>query len=149
MATSASDVEARAREPMAYFSHDANAAQDIKCQRLLARWGNEGYGAWWRLCEMLANTTGHALPTQTEEDWGILARQIGMLGTVDDGFEGTEKCRALVHDLLDVGLLVNDKNGQISSLRMQRNASFFGKQRANGSSGGRPRKSEQGQENSR
>lgn len=140
MATSASDVEARAREPMAWFSHDSNAAQDFKCRKLLKRWGNEGYGAWWRLCEMLASATGHALPLVDGEDWEIVAQTIDMLGTADDGFEGTERCRAFIHDLLDIGLLVNDKNGQISSNRMQKNAHVLGVQKAGGAKGGRPRK---------
>ena len=47
-------VAERAREPMAFFSHDSHAASDIKCRRLIRRFGMEGYGRWWLLCELLA-----------------------------------------------------------------------------------------------
>lgn len=134
---------------MAWFQHDTHALQDIKCQRLLARWGNEGYGAWWRLCEMLANTTGHALTVDCDEVWEIVAAQIGMLGTPDDGFSGAEKCKRFVGDLLEIGLLIEGQNHSILSKRMLKNAQFFGAQRANGSKGGRPRKDAKAGENSR
>lgn len=132
----------RSRDPMAYFAHDANASQDVKCQRLLLRWGNEGYGAWWRMCEMLAAETGHALRMESEEDWEIVAAAIGMLGTPDDGFGRTDKCKAFIQDLLDIGLVAQDENHLISSARMNKNALYFGVQRANGARGGRPRKGE-------
>ena len=140
MATTGCDAEARAREPMAYFAHDSNAAQDFKCQKLLARWGNEGYGAWWRLCEMLASATGHALLLETDEDWTIVATQTGMLGTPDDGFAGAGKCKVFMRDLVEIGLIVQGEDGRFSSARMQRNAHVLGAQKAAGSKGGRPRK---------
>lgn len=140
MTTSPRDAEARAREPMAYFSHDANASQDFKCQKLLVRWGNEGYGAWWRLCEMLAYTAGHALLMGCDEDWEIVARQIGMLGGRGDKLEGAGKCKAFVHDLLEIGLLSQGKDGEVSSKRIVENSLVFGAKRAAGSRGGRPKK---------
>lgn len=38
-----------------YFSHDFDAADDPKCQALIADLGMEGYGVYWRLTEMLHN----------------------------------------------------------------------------------------------
>ncbi len=131
---------------MAYFSHDSNAAQDFKCQKLLARWGNEGYGAWWRLCEMLASATGHALTVQTAEEWMIVARQTGMLVDSGDCLEMTGKCKEFMGDLVEIGLLDRDDSGTISSRRMLKNARVLGTQKAAGAKGGRPRKEQQVEE---
>lgn len=137
----AETVHDKAQEPMAWFQHDANAAQDQKCQRLLFRYGNEGYGAWWRLCEILANTTTHSLPVETDEDWLILAEQIGMrkAGAFDE-ISSVDDCKGFIDCLLEIGLLTRDGKGRIESGRMQKNALYFGMQRANGAKGGRPRK---------
>ncbi len=137
----AKEVHDKAQEPMAWFQHDANAAQDQKCQRLLFRYGNEGYGAWWRLCEILANTTTHSLPVETDEDWLILAEQIGMrkAGAFDE-ISSVDDCKEFIDCLLEIGLLTRDGKGRIESGRMQKNALYFGMQRANGAKGGRPRK---------
>lgn len=136
------DVKNKAMEPMAWFQHDSNAAQDQKCQRLLYRYGNAGYGAFWRLCEVLANTTSHSLPVDTDEDWLILAQQIGMrrMGAFDDEVS-IDDCKGFIDCLIEIGMLERDGKGRIESARMQRNALYFGMQRANGAKGGRPRKS--------
>ncbi len=136
------DVKSKAMEPMAWFQHDSNAAQDQKCQRLLYRYGNAGYGAFWRLCEVLANTTSHSLPVETDEDWLILAQQIGMRRMEPFGDAASiEECKDFVDCLIEIGMLERDGKGRIESARMQRNALYFGMQRANGAKGGRPRKS--------
>ena len=139
--TPAKNVHVLAQDPMAWFQHDANAAQDQKCQRLLFRYGNEGYGAFWRLCELLANTKTHSLPVETDEDWLILAQQIGMRkpGAFDE-ISSIDDCKGFINCLLDIGLLQRDGKGRIESARMQKNALYFGQQRANGAKGGRPRK---------
>ena len=36
-----------------YFPHDYNAASDEKIEELLFKLGNEGYGIYWRIIEML------------------------------------------------------------------------------------------------
>lgn len=138
----AKEVHDKAQESMAWFQHDANAAQDQKCQRLLFRYGNAGYGAFWRLCEILANATTHSLSVETNEDWLILAEQIGMrrTGAVDE-ISSIDDCKEFIGCLLDIGLLSRNGKGRIESARMQRNALYFGMQRVNGAKGGRPRKS--------
>ena len=47
-----------AQDRLAYFPHDSNASNDIKCQRLIRRLGWSGYGRWWRVCELLASNKG-------------------------------------------------------------------------------------------
>ena len=136
-----SDVERLAQEPMAFFPHDANASQDVKCQRLIHRRGWDGYGRWWRLCEYLAATKGHRLAFETEEDVLILAGVLGFgsAGAFDE-YVAIEDCKGYVSELLDIGLLERDGDGFLKNSRMQNNAVYFGKQRANGRKGGRPRK---------
>lgn len=137
----ANPVSELAAESMAYFPHDSNASADIKCQRLIMRNGWDGYGRWWRLCEHLAATKGHAVPFATDEDKLILG---GVLGFGRSDFEALmiiEETSGFVHGLLDLGLLVEDENGLLFSPRMVENSLYFGRQRANGRKGGRPKKS--------
>jgi hypothetical protein len=131
MAT-AREIEAEAARPMAFFPHDSNASQDIKCRRLLRRLGMEGYGRWWRLCELLAATDGHRLSIETEEDAEIIAEELHL----NDHSELMDYLCVLV----DVGLVQMPGDGMIYSDRMLRNADYFGEKRANGKLGGRPRK---------
>lgn len=130
-----SDVRALSSEPMRYFSHDSDAASDIKCQRLILRHGFEGYGRWWRLCEFMAGTKGHTIPFQTDEDAVIIAQMLGFEG---DG--ALDACKAYMGDLLEIGLLENDGDGTLRNRRMERNSVYFGRQRANGRKGGKSKK---------
>ena len=118
---------------MKYFSHDSNASQDIKCRRLLRRLGMEGYGRWWRLCELLAATDGHKLSIETEEDAEIIAEELHL--------DGHQELLKFLQVLLDVGLIQMPGNGFVWSERMLTNAEYFGKKRAAGRKGGRSVKS--------
>ena len=124
-----------AQEPMAFFSHDSNASQNVKCQRLIHRRGYDGYGRWWRLCEFMAGTKGHTIPFQTDEDVVIIAQMLGFEG---DG--ALDACKAYMGDLLEIGLLENDGDGTLRNRRMERNSVYFGRQRANGRKGGKSKK---------
>lgn len=126
------EIEKEAARPMKYFSHDSNAAQDIKCRRLLRRLGMEGYGRWWRLCELLAATDGHKLSIETEEDAEIIAEELHL--------DGHQELMQYLRVLVDVGLIHMPGDGYVWSERMLTNAEYFGKLRANGKRGGRPRK---------
>ena len=133
-----------AQEPMTFFSHDSNASQDVKCQRLIHRRGYDGYGRWWRLCEYLAAIKGHRIAFETEEDALILAGVLGFgqSGAFDE-YMAIEDCKSFVEELLDIGLLERDEDGFLTNFRMLKNALYFGRQRANGRKGGRPRKNSQ------
>jgi len=117
---------------MRYFSHDADAASDIKCRRLIRRLGMEGYGRWWRLCELLAASDGHVLSLKTEEDADIIADELCL--------DGTAELMSFVMVLKDVGLLVLPGDGPAYSERMLANAEYFGKKRAAGRKGGKASK---------
>ncbi len=146
MASAATDaVAALAEKPMKFFPHDSNASADIKCQRLIRRMGYEGYGRWWRLCEHLAAIDGHAVPFKTDEDKLILG---GVLGFDHNSFEEMitiEETTAFINGLLEIGLVQQSDAGEIYSERMFENSRYFGRKRAAGRMGGRPRKSD-GQE---
>ena len=129
MAASQHEIDAKAARPMTYFSHDSNASHDIKCRRLIRREGMAGYGRWWRLCELLADTDGHRLSIDTSEDAELYAEEL-QYDTVDEFM-------AFLIVLKDVGLINMPGDGTIYSDRMMRNAEYFGKKRVAGSKGGR------------
>lgn len=135
---SANDLAA---DRLAYFPHDSAAASDIKCQRLIMRLGFAGYGRWWRLCEHLAANKGHVIPFESDEDRLILGSllQFGSGGGFDD-LLCIEEVTAFVDELLSIGLLRRDEDGRLENPRMHENALKFGKKRAAGRKGGRPRK---------
>lgn len=136
MAVTGQQISEEAAKPIPYFSHDNNAAEDIKCQRLLIRGGFEAYGRWWRVCELMAMYTGHHIPYATDEDFLILGKQLMC--------ESTKELGDFVKLLADVELISIDAlgRGEIASDRMNRNASALGFQRAAGKLGGRPRKTD-------
>lgn len=86
-------------------------------------------------------TKGHRIAFETEEDALILAGVLGFgqSGAFDE-FMAIEDCKSFVSELLDIGLLERDPDGFLTNFRMLKNALYFGRQRANGRKGGRPRK---------
>lgn len=122
----AAEVTEAAKRPMRYFSHDADAAEDMRCCRLRRRYGWEGYGRWWRLCELLAAEHGHRLDMGDEDVVGIVAMKLDM----ED-----EELVKFVMFLAEVGLLRKTPRGTVWSDRMERNAEAFGKKRAAGMKG--------------
>ena len=131
MAT-AREIQTEASRPMAFFSHDTTASQDIKCRRLIRREGMSGYGRWWRLCELLGAADGHKLSIETTEDAELYAEEL-QYDTVDEFM-------AFLLLLKDVGLIKMPGDGTVYSDRMLRNAEYFGKKRVAGSKGGRARR---------
>lgn len=134
-------VDDLAQGSMAYFPHDSNAASDIKCQRLIMRRGYDGYGRWWRMCEHLASIKGHAVPFETHEDKLILGMVLGLNGGGSyDEYITIEETESFIGELLSIGLLTTNQNGELENSRMHENAKYFGKKRAAGKKGGRPKK---------
>lgn len=122
----AAEVRREAERPMKYFSHDADAAGDMKCRKLIRRWGYEGYGRWWRVCELLAAEHGHRLDMGDAEVAEVVADELGMtLGEVSE----------FVGYLVENSLLKTDDEGRVWSERMSENSNLFGKKRAAGKRG--------------
>lgn len=131
MATS-QEIEREAARPMQFFSHDSDASQDIKCKKLLRRFGMEGYGRWWRLCELLAANEGHRVSLQEEEDVEIVAEELHF-DTAGDLLE-------FVANLAEIGLVRAPGDGTIFSESMNRRSLYFGQKRAAGRKGGKAKK---------
>ena len=89
------EIELAAARPMAFFPHDADSARDMKCRKLIRREGMAGYGRWWRLCELMAATDGHALEIGTDEDMELYAEELGY-GTAAELMEQKGKYYRLV-----------------------------------------------------
>ena len=125
-------VEFEASKPMDWFRHDSDAASDIKCRKLVRRCGMAGYGRWWRICELLAGSTGHAVSVRTEEEAEMLADDLAL--------DSTAELVDFLECLCEIGLLSGMGDGEFTSARMSESALAVGKKRAAGKSGGRPRK---------
>lgn len=79
-----------------YFSHDADAAQDPKCSLLIYEMGNEGYGCFWRLVELLRVQTDFMYPMKmipviaktfdiSEAKLNTIIKAYGLFETTDNG----------------------------------------------------------------
>ena len=64
-----------------YFQHDFQSFDDPKIQYIIAKFGAEGYGVWWRLVEMLHQDEHNRLPLK---DYLFFAIE-GQLGLESDG----------------------------------------------------------------
>lgn len=120
MARGTDDVPGSAEElslrPLDYFSHDSGAFHDIKCRVLVRRRGMEGYGMWWRLCELLAAADGHSLDVSDGEVREIVAEELRC--------DGGDSLLGFLGDLAEVGLIDPELFGKgiVASERMSRNA---------------------------
>lgn len=102
-----------ALKPIKYFSHDVDAHDDRKCQKLIKRGGWAAYGRWWLLCEVLGHADGHFLKVDTDEDKEL---------TCDDlKFDSVEEMQEFLDLLRDVGLIAADTDFVYSN-RMMNNA---------------------------
>lgn len=118
---------------MGYFSHDAGAHDDLKCKMLMVRGGLEAYGRWWLLCEALAYADGHRIPYSSDDERAVAAMALMCDEAKCDEFLGWCAGLGLIEpELFGDGVVVSD--------RMIRNSMEFGRKRAAGVKGGRPRK---------
>lgn len=120
-------VEQAARAPLKYFTHDSRAGEEARVRRLLRRCGWEGYGRFWRLCEMLAAEEGHELDVSDEEGREILAESLGL---------DVEGLGDLLCDLAGCGLLEMPGTGLITAPVVDETARYFGRKRAAAARGG-------------
>lgn len=129
-------IEEAARKPLKYFSHTAHAAEENESRRLLRRCGYEGYGRYWRLCELMAAAEGHALDVRNAEDQDILADLLD--------FKSTEELGDFLVTLSGCGLVDMPGDGTVTARVVTETALYFGKKRASGGKGGRNRGKAQG-----
>jgi hypothetical protein len=91
-----------------YFSHDANARNDIKMIALREKYGSKGYGCFWILIEMMREADGHCL-TLNSLTFTVLKRELKL----------TEKdLNSFIKDCIDWELFAMESNNLFSpSLR--------------------------------
>ena len=127
MATKEERINELAEESLKYFSHDTNAHEDIKCKKLLRRYGPAGYGRFWLLCEALGYAHGHKIQLQTDDDLELLTDELR--------FKEPGECMEYLEGLKEIGLIEMPAKGFIWSNRMMKNARYFGEKRLRGHNG--------------
>ena len=130
---STSTQEDLVSEPLSYFSHDADSLCDFKMQKLIMRYGFEGYGRFWAICEMLARQRGHSIPFDTDDDIDAI--------TFSLRFQDSKFCTSFIGFLADCGLISQEAlgEGRIMSERMCSNAAYCARKRNAGMAGGKTR----------
>lgn len=64
---------------MKWFKHDSNASVDAKIERLMMKYGLEGYGLYFYCLEMIARTVEpHNLTFELEHDAEIIGHRVGI-----------------------------------------------------------------------
>ena len=66
------------KDVVSYFPHDADAATGDTLTVLQGRFGNNGYGFWFKLLEKLASTEGHYLDCRNSQRWQLLLAKTGV-----------------------------------------------------------------------
>lgn len=115
-------MEEERGKPLAYFPHDADAFEDDSLYQLWEEEGYEGYGKWWRLCELLADRKGHGYPVRG--GFGRLAYDMRL---------EVEECERFIRRLLALHLLSEESlegAGMVRSKRMMANDEYAAEQRA-------------------
>lgn len=94
---------------MKWFKHDANAAIDAKIEKLMAKYGLEGYGLYFYCLEMIArNVEKHNLTFELEHDAQVISRRLYM---------SEELVQEMMSFMVNLGLFENDR-GVITCLKM-------------------------------
>lgn len=94
---------------MKWFKHDSNASIDAKIERLMIRYGLEGYGLYFYCLEMIARTVEkHNLTFELEHDAEIIAHRVGI---------HQDRIQEMMAFMVDLGLFENDR-GVITCLKM-------------------------------
>jgi len=94
---------------MKWFKHDSNASIDAKIERLILKYGIEGYGLYFYCLEMIARTVEkHNLSFELEHDAELIANRIGM---------HREKVQEMMTFMVNLELFENDR-GIVTCLKM-------------------------------
>lgn len=94
---------------MKWFKHDSSASVDVKLERLMIKYGMEGYGLYWFCLEMIARTVEkHNLTFELEHDAEVIAHRVGM---------NYKKVQDIMTYMVEIGLFENDR-GVITCLKM-------------------------------
>jgi len=103
----------------AWFRHDADARNDPKLVALCAKYGDAGYGHWWKLTEILRAQDGYYLAKKP---------MVGMMLAKEWGLPPADAERFLT-DLVELELLMDD-GARLWSQRMNRQMQALDERRA-------------------
>lgn len=115
--------------PISWVKHEAANAGNPYFNQLILVGGMESYGRYWRLVELLSNTTTHAIPREGEQ--GYRGFQLGL------HFNCPEEYEAFIATLIDLELVTVGSSGRRGMPLVDESALAIGKARLNGSKGGR------------
>lgn len=94
---------------MKWFKHDSNANRDSKLQRVMLKYGMEGYGLYWFCLELIAQTVEkYNLTFELEHDAELIAAATQI---------HYERVQEMMADFVDWGLF-EDRQGIIFCLKM-------------------------------
>lgn len=117
------------RVPISWVKHRADSLNNPCMAQLVSFAGLEGYGRYWRLVELLADSPLHCIPTKEEQ--GYKSFMLGMQ------FTDVEEFECFVSTLLDLDLARLDQYGRRVIPLVESAALDVGMSRLNGSKGGR------------
>lgn len=94
---------------MKWFKHDSNAAVDAKIERLIMKYGLEGYGLYFYCLELIARSVEkHNLTFELEHDAEIIAHRTNM---------HYSRVQEMMEYMVELKLFENDR-GVITCLKM-------------------------------
>lgn len=95
---------------MKWFRHESRAHRDVKLQKLVMRYGFEGYGLYWFCVENICSGLEPRLTFELEADSEILAH----IGKMD-----SRKVEEIMHHMVNLGLFEQSEN-VITCLKLAR-----------------------------
>lgn len=94
---------------MKWFKHDSDARTDAKLEKLMMRYGMEGYGLYWYCLELIASQVEkHNLTFELEHDAEVIGHRTGI---------NYAKVQEIMTFMIDIGLFEDDR-GVITCLKM-------------------------------
>lgn len=94
---------------MRWYKHDSDAHSDAKIEKLMAKYGLEGYGLYFYCLELIAkDLTGESFTFELEHDAQVLARRLYM---------SQEIIEEMMTFMVNLGLFEN-KDGKITCLKL-------------------------------
>jgi len=92
-----------------WYKHDSNAHGDAKLERVMLKYGMEGYGLYWYCLELVAQTVEpHNLNFELEHDAEIIAHRTGI---------HYERVQEMMTFMVDLGLF-EQRSGVITCLKL-------------------------------
>lgn len=129
MGTMAATADVVSGSPVLWVRHESTITADPCVRQLIDQEGFEGYGRYWRLIELLSDSTTHEIPPI-----GVRGYKRFLLGL---GFADDESFDEFLNVLISLDLLERTKRGCYRVPLVDKAAESLMKAKINGSKGGR------------